>query len=205
VATNRRLVSNEGLDWYKTPEWGTEALLSYEKFSGPIWEPACGDGAMSEVMKRFPHHYEVWSTNIVDRGYGEGVGDFLEATETPCDLRGQCNIVTNPPFNIANEFILHALKLVHRGKVAMLLRTAFLEGSKRYNMLFKEHPPSRVYVFSEHLSMYPAGQEKASGGTTCHSWFVWDVIPSSDLTRAQIIGRANKPPELFWLPPGTKR
>lgn len=39
-------VNREKDDFYPTPPYGTEALLSVEKFNGAIWEPACGTGAI---------------------------------------------------------------------------------------------------------------------------------------------------------------
>lgn len=197
MATNRRLVSNDGLDFYPTPAWGTEALLKYEQFWGPIWEPACGDGAMSEVLKAYG--YTVNSTNIINRGYGEAFFDFLESDCVPAITNGFSNIVTNPPFNIANDFVLHSIKLIERGKVCMLLRTAFLESVKRYETIFKDNPPARVYVFSQRLSMYPAGHPVKGGGTTSYSWFVWDVDKSKEKPRTPI------PPQIHWIEPGLKR
>ena len=63
------MVSNDRKenDFYPTPKWATEQLLKYEKFDGDIWEPACGDGAISEVLKE--HGYTVTSSDIIDRGY----------------------------------------------------------------------------------------------------------------------------------------
>lgn len=167
MATNRRKVTTEGPDFYPTPAWGTKALLAYETFNGPIWEPCCGDGAISKVLEA--DGYKVLSSDKYDRGYGDML-DFLEDTPK-C---GFMNIITNPPFNIATEIIVKALPLV-RGKACFLLRTAFLESKSRYGKIFSTAPPTTVYVFSERLSMYPAGQKGVKGGgTTSYSWFVWD-------------------------------
>ena len=61
-------------DFYPTPARGIESLLSVEKFSGPIWEPACGDGAISKVL--LSEGYDVISSDLVDRGYGKHGVDF---------------------------------------------------------------------------------------------------------------------------------
>lgn len=42
MVTNRRLVPDAGPDYYRTPEWGPQALLDHENFIGRIWEPCCG-------------------------------------------------------------------------------------------------------------------------------------------------------------------
>ena len=82
-----------GNDFYATPSWVTEALLRHIRFRGQIWEPCCGDGAMSTVLGR--HGYEVVSTDIADRGFGASGVDFLACREVP---RGCRSLVTNPPY-----------------------------------------------------------------------------------------------------------
>jgi hypothetical protein len=65
--------------------------LSVEHFEGTIWEPACGDGAISKVLEAAG--YDVISTDLIDRGFGQGGVDFLKTTKA----LGR-NIVTNPPY-----------------------------------------------------------------------------------------------------------
>jgi len=182
MATNRRLVDASGPDYYPTPAWGTLALLRAVSFDGYILEPCCGDGAMSEVIKAYG--YQVISSDIVDRGYGSAV-DFLDIRER------HDNIVTNPPFNIAEELLLHALNIANY-KVCFLLRTAFLESKRRFYSIFIRTPPTKVLVFSERLSMYPARQEVKGGGTTSYAWFVWDL---------NVVGAKTT---IEWVPPGLK-
>lgn len=176
--TNRRKIASEGSDFYPTPAWGTRALLHYEKFDGTIVEPCCGNGSMSEVLKTTNH---VVSTDLHDRGYGE-IKDVFTYTE-PMD-----NVVTNPPFLIAGDIILHMLPLF-QNKMAMFLRTAFLESVSRYNTIYSVHPPARIYVFSKRITLYPAGQQGVlTSGTTSYAWFVWERENS-------------KKTELCWIAP----
>jgi hypothetical protein len=182
MVTNRRCISQEGQEFYPTPVWGTNALLSLEKFTGSILEPCCGDGAIAEVLKKMG--YQVIASDICDRGYGRQQ-DFLDRID-PID-----NIITNPPFNLAEAILAHALRLARR-KVALLLRTAFLESRGRYERVYAHNPPARMLVFSERLSMYPHGHPPADGGTTSYSWFVWDKSDASGRT------------EVKWIPPGLK-
>lgn len=185
--SNRRIIDGDGADFYPTPAWATQVLLDVETFEGTIWEPACGDGAMSKVIAtRYP---EVLSTDLYDRGYGVVGVDFLK-TRTICVPNLAANIITNPPFNLAAQFALHAID-ASTAKVALLLRLSFLEGAKRQNTLFKDHPPSRVWVFSERITFYPNGQRTGGTGTTAYGWFVWDDQPAT-------------PTELKWLPLGYK-
>src|SRR5579872_4425522 len=88
--TTKRSADLDGPDFFPTPAWATHALVENEKFSGDIWECACGDGAMSEVLKLTGNRVE--SSDLFDRGYGETGHDFLAS-----DRRAE-NIITNPPF-----------------------------------------------------------------------------------------------------------
>jgi hypothetical protein len=65
--------------------------LSVEAFEGDIWEPACGDGAISKVLETAG--YRVVSTDLIDRGYGAGGHNFLKSTKPLAK-----NIITNPPY-----------------------------------------------------------------------------------------------------------
>jgi len=57
-------------DFYPTPPEAVRALLSVETFTGSVWEPACGDGAISKVL--IEAGFEVVSTDLIDRGFGTG-------------------------------------------------------------------------------------------------------------------------------------
>lgn len=155
-------------DFYPSPPDAVEDLLRVEEFKGLIWEPACGDGAMSKVLIAAGH--KVFSTDIVDRGYGHGQNDFLKPFLIRTPIK---NVITNPPFSLAQPFIEKSLGLVgDGGKVAMLLKTIFLEGTKRASF-FAKTPPARVWVFSRRLKFGRNG-EPAGSGMMSFSWFVWD-------------------------------
>lgn len=56
------------------------------------------------------------------------------------------DILTNPPYKYAKEFIEHAMTIIPNGrKVFMFLKLQFLEGKAR-GELFKKYPPRYVYV-----------------------------------------------------------
>ena len=154
-------------DFYPTPNWGTESLMKVELFSGITGEPACGDGAMSKVLEA--HGLNVISTDLIYRGYGVGGIDFLTSDMPPCN-----NIITNPPFYCAKEFVEKS-KNVATDKIAMLLKTVFLETSDRYDM-FQDtvFPLARVYQFSRRLTLWRNGIVGKNGGTAAYAWFVWD-------------------------------
>ena len=147
-------------DFYPTPTNATMALLQREKFDGDIWEPACGDGAISKLLKL--QGYEVYSSDLVDRGYGDDHFNFLNSHDI------HDNIVTNPPFNIGTKFALHSLRCA-RKKVALFQKLTFLEGKERRDKLFSLNMLSKVYVFSERQGF---GDHK--GGMLAFAWFVFD-------------------------------
>lgn len=180
--TMKRFADLDGPDFFPTPAWATHALIDNESFKGDIWESACGNGAMSEILEQTGR--PVISTDLYNRGYGEAGVDFLKPK------RRASNVVTNPPYNAAEGFVRSGLKAVDR-KFALLLRLAFLEGANRQRTIFSEAPPSRVWVFSERITFYPAGAKQAGSGTTAYAWFVWDKDASGAT-------------ELKWLKPGYK-
>ncbi len=155
-------------DFYPTPPEGTEALLRAESFDGPIWEPACGDGAMSKVLEAAG--YQVISTDLVDRGYGTPRVDFLMETRALAP-----NIVTNPPFKLSTEFIRHAVNLA-TGKVAMLLRLACLEGATRGG-IYDSTPLARVLVFRRRLSLQRGrmATDDDASGMVAMAWYIWTM------------------------------
>jgi hypothetical protein len=149
-------------DFYPTPVEATEKLLQQIKLDGDIWECACGDGAISKVLLQ--HGYKVYSSDLIDRGYGVVNEDFLKS-----NLRSD-NIITNPPFKLSLEFALHAMKLA-RKKVIFLHKLVFLESKKRNEQLFKLNKLEKVLIFSQRLPF--KGYDK--GGLMCFAWFVFDV------------------------------
>jgi hypothetical protein len=126
----------------------------------------------------------VLSTDLFDRGYGEAGLDFLRS-DYVAD-----NIVTNPPYNSAEAFVKAGLMLARR-KVALLLRLAFVEGANRQRTIFTKTPPTRIWVFSERITFYPASAVQKGSGTTAYAWFVWD---KQDIAKT----------EMKWLPLGYK-
>lgn len=158
-------------DYYATNPQAMIDLLERETFSKKIWEPACGEGNLSEVLKAFG--YDVFSSDLIDRGgYPDKVLDFLES-----NILFNGDIITNPPFKYTNEFILKALESVPVGnKVAMFLKLNYLSGKRRYREIYSQFPPYRVYVFSGRRACSknntPEGFKK--GGAMDYAWFIWE-------------------------------
>ena len=158
-------------EFYPTPPEATRALLSVEEFDGSIWEPACGEGAISDVLVKAG--YKVVSTDLILRGYGEGQVDFLRETTARAK-----HVVTNPPYGrgLGDAFVRHALNLTREtgGSVAMLLNLASLAHPTRHE-LWTAHPPAIIYALDE-LVCWPEGRpELARSSTATHRycWVVW--------------------------------
>ena len=168
-------------DFYATPPSATKALLQVESFDGAIWEPACGDGAISKVLESAGH--QVVSTDLVDRGYGTARIDFLMETRALAP-----KIITNPPFKLGTDFVLRALALT-TGKIAMLLKVGFLEGLDRARV-YDEQPFARLWVFRARQTFLRGGSEaiqmNGDGGMIAYGWFVWDRTHAG-------------PPTLGWI------
>ena len=139
----------------------TDLLCEIERIQNPILEPSCGEGHISKRL--IAHGYEVVSRDLVDRGYGE-VADFLAMD----NVEWEGDIITNPPYSFAQEFVEKALSIVPEGhKVAMFLKLTFLEGKRRAEF-FRCNPPIRVWVSSSRLKCAMNG-DFDSVGEQCHS------------------------------------
>ena len=163
---NSGYIRKEG-DQYETPSWVTEALLGFiSTRPGSILEPAAGSGQMVTVLK---DQFRVLASDI-----SEG-GDFLKLERLPdASVRG---IVTNPPYEQAEEFCAHALKLTApvKGFVAMLLRCDF-DHAKRRAYLFADCPQfAKKIVLTRRIVWFVEadGKPKASPSFN-HAWFLWD-------------------------------
>ena len=159
--------TREDDDFYATPAECTRALLYAERNTlfcrkETIWEPACGDGAICNVLNEFK--YPFIATDIVDRGYvgQEECLDFL-ATHTPKSKL----IITNPPFALADQFIEHAFDIGIE-YMALLLKSTFWHAAKR-SRLFVKWMPQRMYP----LTWRPDFREQGAPTMDC-SWMVWN-------------------------------
>lgn len=166
-ASNHSKGEREENDYYATDPKAGEILLEVEPELNNIWECACGEGHLAKVFEKAGKLAK--ATDLINRGYGE-VKDFLTTDIKSYDG----DIVTNPPFCLASEFVTKALEIVLEGKkVCMFLRLLFLEGKKRKE-LFKQYPPQIIYVFSNRITCAKNGDfEKYKRSAIVYAWFVW--------------------------------
>lgn len=165
-ASSHTDTEREQHDYYATEPRTIHELLEVEQFTGTIWEPSCGEGHLSKELEE--KGFEVISTDLIDRGYGKGGSDFLKQRELLGD-----NIITNPPYKYASQFVNHSLDLGSE-KVAMFLKLTFLEGKAR-NALFKKYPPKKVWVYSSRRKCAINGDfDKTGSSAAAYAWFIWE-------------------------------
>ena len=172
AASNHSTTERQPEDYYATEPRAAELLLENESFDGPIWECACGEKHLSNVFTNWGG-CDVRSSDLYDR-CGNEVFDFLSVENAHWDG----NIITNPPYKFALDFVYKALQIVPDGKkVCMFLKIQFLEGKARRE-LFRSHPPKVVYVSSSRLLCAPNGDfehaTKNGGSAVAYAWFVWE-------------------------------
>lgn len=159
-------------DYYATSPLAVKMLLEKEPFSENIWECASGGDHIVKVLKENGH--TVWATDIIDRTGHTEILDFLKS-----DVKYDGDIITNPPYSLAQQFVEKAIDSVTDGhKVAMYLRLQFLEGKKRQK-LFKQRNLKTVYVAAGRMGCGANGkfydQEREwEGGSVAFAWFVWE-------------------------------
>lgn len=169
-ASNHTSKERQENDYYATDPIALESLMEYHSFDDFVWEPACGGGHLSMVLEKSGKC--VKSTDLYDYGFGETGIDFLKQTE-----QFDGDIITNPPFKLAEEFVRHALELVTDGKqVAMFLKLTFLESAKR-RKLFNEFTPKYVYISSQRIQCAKNGEfekyKSGSGTAIAYAWIIW--------------------------------
>lgn len=170
-ASNHTDKNRQNEDFYATDPIAAELLLKVEDFGNNIWECACGQKHLSNVFEN--HGHNVRSSDIVDR-CGNEVYDFL----SPENKEWNGDIITNPPYKLAKEFIEKSIEIIPEGKkVAMFLKIQFLEGKERKKM-FQKYPPKVIYVSSSRILCAKNAEfeaMKAGGGSAvAYAWYVWE-------------------------------
>lgn len=187
----------DSLDYFATPPWATRALMErvlpqlgmHPKghTERRIWEPACGEGHMSEVLMEYSEL--VYASDI--RRYGENaVKDFLTCE---IDVPGKYDwIITNPPFrgDLAERFVLRALDLAYQG-VAMFVALQFLESVGRFERIFKDRPPTLISFFAERVNCCKGKWDPDGSTDAAYVWLVWH--------------KDHAPQAPYWIPPGQRK
>jgi hypothetical protein len=170
-ANNHTDKEREENDFYATSPEAAEWLLKLEKLNENIWECSAGSGHLSEVFIKAGH--KVMSSDLIDRGYGKIGIDFLK-----CNKIWKGDIITNPPYRYALEFVEKGLELVNDGnKVIMFLKLQFLEGKNR-RKFFDKYPPKTIWVSSSRITCAKNADFKTmkdgGGSAVAYAWYVWE-------------------------------
>ena len=193
----QRHESSDSPDDFPTPPWATRALI--EHIIGPkrvesqvCWEPAVNRGYMARPLQEY--FGVVLESDIIDYG-GGGVTDFLSDAVVKEEGIPFHWVITNPPFNKAQQFIEKAQSIAADG-VAMLVRTSFLEGIMRYQTMFMTNPPDVVAQFAERVPMVKGRCDPKASTATSYAWLVWYIEGHKE---------ADKKTILKWIPPCRKQ
>ena len=172
LSGNNRKSDAHSEDYYATDPKAVEILLANEKFSHYVWEPACGAGHITKVL--LDHDYHVKSSDIIDRGCPDSeIINFLTVTKEQIKHDFSRDIITNPPYKFAKEFVEKAIEIsMDSTKIAMFLKLTFLEGQARRE-LFQKYPPKKVYVFSGRIECAKNGNF-TGGSAVAYAWFIWE-------------------------------
>jgi len=155
------------VDFYATDPIALEKLLQYEKFDN-VWECACGNGHLAEVLKK--HNIFGKASDLIVRDYPCEQIDFLKYNGV---WKG--DIITNPPYKWATEFVYKALDVVTNGnKIAMIFPQRYLSSKSRYR-LFTKYPPKIVYALSERINCaLNCNFDAKYRSAVDYMWIVWE-------------------------------
>jgi predicted RNA methylase len=206
VMNRRQAGTSEELDYFPTPPWATRAFLPLLRELDPgiesrvIWEPACGQGHMAVVLAELgarvfasdiePRAWAPLARDIFEAG-GQGAISCQDFLDPALEAFRADWIITNPPFNLAVEFVESALTRARIG-VAVLCRSNWVEGADRYRRLFDPRPPFRIYQYVERVPMVKGRWDPSASTATPYAWFVWVLDRSGYQTRFR------------WIPPGQR-
>jgi hypothetical protein len=190
---SQRIEAKNSPDDFPTPPWATRALLEHVLEVGETlaemscWEPACGAGHMSKVL------CEYFRTVRASDAYDYEYGELLDFVTMSTNEESYDWIITNPPFRLAEEFVLRALREARKG-VAILARSVFLESVGRYDAIFRDIPPTKFAQFCERVPMVRGRLDRKASTATGYAWLVWE----KERGPTQL-------PRLMWIPPCRKR
>lgn len=200
------------LDYFPTPPWATRAACEFliEQLGECLqmqtaWEPACGEGFMTRPLAEYFGHVVA---SDVQQYSDHRLFDFtlpgMPAWAPP--LWRPEWIFTNPPFQLAAEFVRLARQRARRG-VVMFVRGAFTEGDERYRSLFRpEIAPAYVVTYVERVvllrdrlirdqaldpfNLDDEGRPRKASSATSYAIIIW--LPGQHDTRHRWIPKCRR-------------
>lgn len=181
----------DALDYYSTP---TEEVVNILEtmdlnMSGTILEPCCGGGHMVKGIQQYTD-LPIIASDIKDRGFRNdniflSYGKDYLADDYPFFVADY--VIMNPPFKLIEPFVIRSLEIATKG-VLMFGRLQFLESQGRYNNIFKDNPPSDVYVYIDRVACYKNGDISIKPDSVqAYAWYYWDKT------------QTNKETKLHWI------
>ena len=165
-------------DFYQTPYSMTRQFLSARfsrgKINSMVLEPACGQGDIVQVLRE-------WFSAVESYDLEDGT-DFLTWGGTAP------YVVTNPPFNLANQFIEKCLQAAKIG-FGLLMPLNYLQGKARYDQFFKSSARKKiqlnlktVYIFTRMPMLSESIREdgKYPTGMQAYAWYWWEHTTATD-------------------------
>ena len=172
------------LDYYATPTAEVINILEtlgYDFTEQVILEPCVGGGHMVAGIQNYLDNHNqtaaaLKGSDFLDRGFRStkwqlqyGL-DFLD-DEYPIDKADV--IIMYPPYATVEPFLIRALEIA-QDKLIVLCRTQVLEGSGRYEKIFKENPPTDVYQYVDRIQCWKDGVKPAGTSAQAYCWLIWD-------------------------------
>ncbi len=157
-------------DFYETPAECTVALMDFLQLQQEhpfptVEDPACGNGAIIEVLRKYLPGDQIFGRDIRITSHSLFEDCFLTSERY---TKGYVDwIITNPPFNLSEQFIRKALS--YTPNVAMLLKATYWHPRKR-KKLFDEKPPAFILPLTWRPAMAP---ERGTAPTMDFMWTVW--------------------------------
>lgn len=187
-------------DFYITPQEPIKQFmtkfLEIENFIKDILilDPCAGgndkyDMPYPSVLNKLGFHYiKTNDERINSRAFYSD--DYLKEFK----LKGFDLIISNPPFNLALEFISKALEDVSsNGFIVFLLRLNFF-GSEKRKEFFKENMPKYCFIHSKRISFFPEDinidgkiYKKGSTDSIEYAHFVWQKGHKTEFTKTYLI------------------
>jgi hypothetical protein len=162
--------SRNKLDAYYTNSKLVEQLLIKYPVSTNkvILEPCNGKGYISHYLKQ---EYSVVTNDIDPNTNSTYLYDFTDKSVVNIFKRHCDIVITNPPFNVAEQILANSLEVAD--EVIMLLRLSFIEPCKSRRDLLNAYKDNLVKVIP--ISPRPKFRDDTTGSDSVTvAWFIWN-------------------------------
>lgn len=178
-------------DFFKTPAWCIDRLLDRLELPDGIWlEPSAGDGAIIETVNRRmkPKMWHAMDVReecfapleklLVGENDDVVIGDFL--TDPFLLAPNPAVVITNPPYNLAAEFLIKCRERFPQALIIFLLRLNFLGSQKRQPLLSTWTPD--VFVLPKRPAFVNGRTDSIE-----YAWMVWMGAAARDAGTIEIL------------------